>query len=173
MKRALFASVAIVALAIPAALACGDMPVCFVADPTGTALNVRLEPGADVITTLDNGVEVEVIDYQTFEDQEWVLIATSGPSWGYVVKDQLDCNESDDYSEICTIDAHKGLIEVFDNAEGGALNGTLDNGIRVRPYDTIEVGGVEWVAIDRYSDDNKLGWVFNSYLSCGEPDHAV
>jgi hypothetical protein len=152
---------------IPSAFACGDMEVCMVADPDGPALTVHTAAGAGVVTTLDNGVEVEVIEYQAVEGKDWVLISLAAPSWGYVVKDQLACNEADDYSEICTVDAKKGALEVLDNVDG-ALYGTLENGVRVRPYDTIAVDGVTWVAIERFSTDNALGWVLNASLTCGQ-----
>jgi hypothetical protein len=173
MKRTLLASVAIVALTVPT-LACGDMPICTVSDPTGTELNVRATAGGDILTTLENGVEIETVEYQTLEGQEWVQIALYAPSWGYVEKSQLNCNESDDYSEICTVASISGSLEVFEEASSASYSyGMLDTGNRVRPYDTVEIDGITWVAIERFSSDNVLGWVFASYIDCGEHEHDL
>jgi len=160
------------AVAIPSAFACGDMEVCMIADPSGSEIKVHTAAAGDLLRTLENGTEVEVIDYQTVDGKDWVLVSLVAPSWGYVVKDQLSCNESDDYSEICTVDTKKGSLEVLDNVDG-VLYGTLENGVRVRPYDTIEVEGVTWVAIERFSTDNELGWVLNASISCGEHEHDL
>ena len=177
MNRAALSSVFLLVLAgssafaVPSAFACGDMEICMVADADGAEIKVHIAAGGDDLTTLASGVEIEVVDYQAVEGKDWVLVAVAAPSWGYVVKDQLTCNESDDYSEICTVDTKKGSLQVLDNVDG-VLYGTLENGVRVRPYDTIAVEGVTWVAIERFSTDNALGWVLNASINCGqaEPD---
>ena len=92
------------------------MPICTVADPTGTELNVRAIAGGDILTTLENGVEIETIEYQTLEDQEWVLIALYAPSWGYVDKAQLNCNEFRRLQRNLHGSSVSGSLEVFEEA---------------------------------------------------------
>jgi hypothetical protein len=61
---------------------------CTVADPTGTPLNLRSEPGGEVIGTLPNGLTVVT----TSVEGKWVLVVGfRGDYLGYVFKDYLKC----------------------------------------------------------------------------------
>jgi hypothetical protein len=123
------------------------------------------------LTALDNGTEIETVDYQVVGDDAWTQIALSGPSWGYVEKDSLVCDASDDYSQICTIKDKSGALSVMEEPNG-VVYGELGNGIKVRPYDEMTVDGVTWAAIERFGSDNAIGWVFDAYIDCGEHDHS-
>ena len=99
MKRSSFSSILFLALTVPSALACEGPPICTVIDPTDTPLNVRQGPNGDILSTLRDGVKVEVIEHQEHDGQRWALIAHYGADWGYVFGDYLVCQGEDDYGD--------------------------------------------------------------------------
>jgi hypothetical protein len=172
LRRTALSTAFFVALTIPVALACEGPPVCTVVDPTGTPLNVRTGPNDTIIGALKNGMKIEVIEHQEADGQRWALVASYSSAWGYVFADYLDCSGSDEYGEICVVKDPTGTPLNVRDEPMGTINGTWDNGIRVRPYDTVEHDGKLWRAVERFSDDNAVGWVFDPYLSCEEDGHA-
>lgn len=57
-------------------------PVCVVADPTGTPLNLRVSPGGRIIGTLRNGVRVTYTDTSLEnggDTVEWVQVQRLAP----------------------------------------------------------------------------------------------
>ena len=172
MKRTLMASAAVLIMTVPVALACGGPPVCTVVDPTGTPLNVRIGPNDDIVGALKNGMKIEVIEHQDVGDRRWALVANYSSEWGYVFADYLDCSGEDEMGEICVVKDPTGTPLNVRDEPMGTVNGTWDNGVRVRPYETVEHDGKMWRAVERFSDDNAIGWVFDPYLSCEEDEHA-
>jgi len=67
---------------------------CRVADPTGTALNVRTTPNGKIVSTLNNGTPVSLLDRTSdHSGRSWVYVG-SYPSLkpiGWVYSDFLDC----------------------------------------------------------------------------------
>ena len=88
---------------------------------------------------------------------------TTLPLTALVVQALIDAGEGD---SDCVTRAMKLLV----NKQ--RADGTWDNGVRVRPYETVEHDGNMWRAVERFSDDNAIGWVFDPYLSCEEDEHA-
>ena len=69
---------------------------CYVADPTDTPLNVRATPRGDILATLNDGVEVRVLDTATADNGKlWARIETAPSSGiqlaGWVFLDYLYC----------------------------------------------------------------------------------
>jgi uncharacterized protein YgiM (DUF1202 family) len=171
MKLKTLFSTFFVAVTIPAALACEGPPVCTVIDPTGTPLNVRTGPNEEIVGTLRKGVKVEVIEHQEHEGKRWALVAHYGAGWGYVFGDYLDCSGEDELGPVCTVKDPTGTpLNVRENPNGTIL-GTWDNGVRVRPYEEVTHNGKLWYAVERFADDNAVGWVFDPYLGCEEDVH--
>jgi uncharacterized protein YraI len=83
----LFATAAVLAALTGVANA---QPPCYVADPTGTPLNVRSLPNGSILGALHNGIRVNVVARRG----DWVrIVATerdTGKS-GWVYLDYLDC----------------------------------------------------------------------------------
>lgn len=173
MNRIVLAALAALALTTGSALACGDGTVCTVADPTGTPLNVRAVPDGKVIASLPNGTEVDVIEHREDGDGHWALVAPYETSWGIVYADYLKCDKQDDMGQMCTVADPSGTpLNVRDDA-GGEVIGTWGNGTIVRPYDTIHSGGKTWLAVDRYAEDNALGWVWGEYVTCEDEEYEM
>ena len=172
MQRSAFSSMLFLAMASPSALACEGPPVCTVIDPTATPLNVRQGPNGAILATLRDGVKVEVIEHREHEGERWALIARYSAAWGYVFGDYLDCRGADDFGEVCTVADPTGTPLNVREAPNGTILGTWENGVRVRPYETVTHNGKTWYAVERFADDNAVGWVFDPYLSCEEDGHA-
>ncbi|MEK1933587.1 MAG: SH3 domain-containing protein [Pararhizobium sp.] len=81
---------------VVAALAFGIVPAfgaeCVVADPTGTPLNVRAQPNGHIVSTLDNGLSVDVIAETRASGKRWVQVAADGETLGWVFANFLDCS---------------------------------------------------------------------------------
>jgi SH3 domain-containing protein len=99
MKKLLLAGIAALLLATGTVHAVGT---CDVADPTGTALNVRDRPNGKILGTLRNGTEVVIIDAS--DDWKWAKIfpvrtknysvtSVNRKLEGWVFYDFLDCGE--------------------------------------------------------------------------------
>lgn len=69
---------------------------CVVADPTGTPLNVRAQPNGQILSTLDNGLSVEVIAETRVGGKRWVEVAANGETLGWVFANFLDCSRRDE-----------------------------------------------------------------------------
>jgi hypothetical protein len=68
--------------------------ICKVTDPTGTPLNVRTAPGGEILGTIGNGRDVEVLE--TRDDargKAWVLIRQpgAGAAMGWVFREFVSC----------------------------------------------------------------------------------
>ncbi|MDB5506061.1 MAG: hypothetical protein JWR75_699 [Devosia sp.] len=172
MKRTVFSSILVIGLTIPAALGCDGPPVCTVTDPTSTALNVRQGPNGTILSTLRDGMKVEIIEHQEADGQTWALIANFGASWGYVFADYVVCDGEDEFGEICTVTDPTGTPLNIRVEPNGEILGNWANGTRIRPYDTVTFDGKQWLAVERWADDNAVGWVFDPYLTCEEDEHA-
>ena len=172
MKR-LFSALATLLVAVPSVLACGGPPVCTVVDPTGTPLNVREAPNGAILSTLRKGTKVEIITHIEHEGTTWAQVAQFGADWGYVFGDYLSCEGTDEYGEVCTVADPTGTPLNIREAPNGTVLGTWDNGVRVRPYESVvAANGKTWRAVERFADDNAIGYVFDPYLSCEEDEHA-
>jgi hypothetical protein len=73
---------------------------------------------------------------------------------------------------ICTVVDPTGTPLNVREEPNGTILGTWDNGVRVRPYESVTHNGKTWRAVERFSDDNAIGWVFDPYLNCAEDGHA-
>lgn len=70
--------------------------VCKVSDPTGTPLNVRDSPNGDIINTLRNGREVDIIEIVNDEqNRSWAKIGGYYEGnyriWGWVIREFISC----------------------------------------------------------------------------------
>jgi hypothetical protein len=156
------------AIAVQPAFACEGPPVCTVVDPTGTPLNVRKGPNGKILSTLKKGALVEVIDHKDHEGKRWALVGKYAEAWGYVFGAYLKCDGSDELGKICTVADPTGTPLNIREEPNGAILGTWDNGVRVRPYEEKMHKGKVWYAVERMADDNAVGWVFDPYLKCEE-----
>lgn len=76
----------------PAAAQGGGL--CVVADPTGTPLNVRAAPGADILGQIGNGRDVEVLEERSdARGRMWALIRQPGApaAMGWVFREFIRC----------------------------------------------------------------------------------
>ena len=67
---------------------------CRVADPTPTPLNVRTSPNGRIVSTLENGMLVSMLDRATDRrGQTWVFVGTAEDQTpiGWVFRDYIDC----------------------------------------------------------------------------------
>jgi uncharacterized protein YraI len=87
----------IIAATVLAVFAYGLAPAfgaeCVVADPTGTPLNVRAEPNGQILSTLDNGLSVEVVAETRADGKRWVQVVAGGETLGWVFANFLDCSK--------------------------------------------------------------------------------
>ena len=158
------------AIPAPAGFACDGAPVCTVVDPTGTPLNVRDGPNGTILSTLKKGSIVEFIEHRNHDGKRWALVARFGEAWGWVFGAYLNCSGKDELGNICTVADPTGTPLNIREEPNGAILGTWDNGVRVRPYEEKTVKGKAWYAVERFADDNVAGWVFDAYLKCEEDE---
>ncbi len=168
MRRTVLAFACV--LAVQPALACDGPPVCTVVDPTGTPLNVRDGPNGRILSTLKKGAQVEVIDHKDHNGKRWALVGKYAEAWGYVFGAYLKCDGEDEMGRICTVADPTGTPLNIREEPNGAILGTWENGVRVRPYEEKMHKGKLWYAVERLADDNAAGWVFDPYLKCEEDD---
>ncbi|URK86538.1 SH3 domain-containing protein [Rhizobium sp. RCAM05350] len=64
---------------------------CVVADPTGTPLNVRSKPQGHIVSVLDNGMTVEILEERSLGSRRWAKVAAHGDVLGWVFAGYLDC----------------------------------------------------------------------------------
>lgn len=80
-----------------AAAAAGDAAAqsrCKVTDPTGTPLNVRTAPNGDILGTIGNGRDVEVLETRAdTRGRSWALVRQPGSpaAMGWVFREFISC----------------------------------------------------------------------------------
>jgi len=157
--------------AAPSALACSDVGVCTVSDRTGTPLHVRQLPGGPILAILRNGQKLTVHEHMIHNGKRWAHVATYNPleqlQGGWIYKSHIQCTREDG-EEICTVGDPTGTpLNVRDSPNGRSL-GTLANGDRIRIHEQKPHHGRLWARIQRFSEDNIIGFVFDDYLKCEE-----
>jgi hypothetical protein len=60
---------------------------CIVADPSPTPLNIRTAPHGRIVTTIGNGIEVDILDHA----QGWVFVGIGNFPLGWVYRDYIVC----------------------------------------------------------------------------------
>lgn len=70
-------------------------PLCVVKDPTGTPLNVRAEPGGEIVGSWINGVKVRQMERQMHKGKPWVSVERTADDnvVGWVYDPYLKCEE--------------------------------------------------------------------------------
>ena len=170
------------------ALACGGAPVCTVADPTGTPLNIRLSPNGPVVGTAKNGTELMFVEHREVDGKLWALVerfevgeleADFDGAW--VFGAYLDCDgqtaglPEEPYSTSakpvsCTV-ADPTNTPLNARAEpGGDIFATLRDGTVVRALGQQIHEGKPWIYVEKWSGDNAVGWVFDAYMACAEEE---
>jgi hypothetical protein len=96
MRRTITTTAAAVIALAAAAPAIADNAVCTVADPTGTPLNIRLEPNGQTVARVRNGEKLLVFLDGTKTDSRgriWyeVAMSTSAAPDGYVFAEYVRC----------------------------------------------------------------------------------
>ena len=84
------------ALSAMPALAAGE---CLVDDPTGTPLNVRSAPNGHILTTLSNGMRVEVLEERKPGNKRWLLVSREGERLGWIFGAYVVCPRGGDARE--------------------------------------------------------------------------
>lgn len=84
------------ALAAIATLSAGPAfaQVCYVADPTDTPLNIRIEPNGRIVGVIANGTQVTISESRRGDGgRVWVFIRNldSGRGIGWVYRNFLNC----------------------------------------------------------------------------------
>jgi Bacterial SH3 domain len=171
------------------ALACGGAPICTVADPTGTPLNIRLSPNGPVIGSAKNGTPLAFIEHREVDGKTWALVerfndgelaADFDGAW--VFGAYLDCKGTtlglpkDPYSGAaadpvsCTVADPTGTPLNTRAEPGGEIFATLRNGTVVRAIAQTRHDGKQWVFVEKWTGDNAVGWVFDAYMACEEEE---
>jgi hypothetical protein len=169
-------------------LACGGAPICTVADPTGTPLNIRLAPNGPVLGSAKNGTELAFIEHREVDGKLWALVehfhdgelmADFEGAW--VFGTYLDCKAttlglpeapySDDAAPVpCTVADPTGTPLNTRTEPGGEIFATLRNGTVVRAIAQKQHDGKQWVFVEKWTGDNAVGWVFDDYMACAEEE---
>lgn len=89
--------------------------LCKVNDPTGTPLNVRDEPGKNLVSTLKNGTEIELIDTtQDTKKRTWARVGSYHKGgyqvWGWVFKGFIQCGYASRSQQTSTTEFHNLVI---------------------------------------------------------------
>lgn len=189
MSLRLLASSLVLLASASVALACGGAPICTVADPTGTPLNIRMSPNGPVVGTAKNGTELMFVEHREVEGKLWALVerfeqgeleADFEGAW--VFGPYLDCAGStkglpeEPYAVgaanpvSCTV-ADPTSTPLNARAEpGGEIFATLRDGTVVRAIAQVMHEGKPWVYVEKWSGDNAVGWVFDAYMACEEEE---
>lgn len=169
MRLKLALAVAAAGLAFGPAMACGGPPVCTVQDPTNTDLNVRASPNGKILTSLRDGQQVEVVEHQDVRGQRWAKIArfeAAGAGWVFAA--YVTCRDQGDEAALCTVQDPTGTPLNVREQPNGAIYGQFRNGVKVRLIERKDHNGKAWALVERWSEDNVAGWVFDPYLKCEE-----
>jgi hypothetical protein len=185
--RALCAALALLTTA-SVALACGGAPVCTVADPTGTPLNIRLSPNGPVVGTARNGTELMFVEHREVDGKLWALVerfqkGELEPDFdgAWVYGAYLDCEggtealAEDPFSTAadpvsCRVADPTGTPLNVRAEPGGEIFATLRNGTVVRALGQRMHKGKPWLYVEKWSGDNAVGWVFDAYMACAEEE---
>lgn len=75
----------------------GSSPLCTVADPTGTPLNVRAEPGGEIVGSWINGIKVRFVERTMHKGKPWVAVERTADDnvVGWVFDPYLKCEEDE------------------------------------------------------------------------------
>jgi hypothetical protein len=168
-------------------LACGGAPICTVADPTGTPLNIRLSPNGPIVGSAVNGSQLVFLEHQEFDGQTWALVerfangelaADFEGAWVY--GPYLTCDATtlglpeEPYTGTeqvsCRVTDPTGTPLNTRSAPGGEVFATLRNGSVVRAIAQTQHKGKQWVFVEKWSGDNAVGWVFDDYMACAEDE---
>ncbi len=170
------------------ALACGGAPICTVADPTGTPLNIRLSPNGPVVSAARNGTELVFVEHREVDGKLWALVERfqSGEmaadfDGAWVFGAYLNCDTAttglppEPYaSEVdpiaCKVADPTGTPLNTRDTPGGEIFATLRNGTTVRAIAQTQREGKQWVYVERWTGDNAVGWVFDAYMACAEEE---
>jgi hypothetical protein len=76
-----------------------DRDLCHVDDPTGTPLNVRSAPNGTILTTLESGTRVEMLEERRLGTKRWFLIARGGEELGWAFAPFIVCPRQCDARE--------------------------------------------------------------------------
>lgn len=171
------------------ALACGGAPICTVADPTGTPLNIRLSPNGPVVGTARNGTELVFVEHREVEGQTWALVErfqegelAADFEGAWVFGAYLDCEttttglpaepyaSSGEDPVACKVADPTGTPLNTRDAPGGEVFATLRNGTTVRALAQTRHKGKQWVYVEKWTGDNAVGWVFDAYMACAEDE---
>jgi len=185
--RTVAAVVALLATA-GSALACGGAPICTVADPTGTPLNIRLSPNGPVVGTAKSGAELMFVEHREVDGQLWALVErfhegemVTDFDGAWVFGDYLDCAGATTAlpEEPFSTDAEPVSCTVADPTDtplnarmdpGGEIFATLRDGTVVRALAQRMHEGKPWLYVEKWSGDNAVGWVFDAYMACAEDE---
>lgn len=171
-----------------AALACGGAPICTVADPTGTPLNIRPSPNGPVVGAARNGTELVFVEHREVDGKLWALVERfeSGElaadfDGAWVFGAYLDCEattkglSAEPYATevdpiACKVADPTGTPLNTRDAPGGKIFATLRNGTIVRAIAQTQHAGKQWVYVEKWTGDNAVGWVFDDYMACEEEE---
>ncbi|MGL4320047.1 MAG: SH3 domain-containing protein [Paracoccaceae bacterium] len=172
-----------------AALACGGAPICTVADPTATPLNIRKSPNGSVVGTAANGTQLEFIEHQDVNGERWALVARFnagelasdlGGAWvfgAYITCDGTTLglpaepySAGDVQAVSCTVTDPTGSPLNARYEPGGEIDSTLRNGTVVQAIAQKQHAGDQWVFVEKWSSDNAVGWVFDAFMACEETE---
>jgi hypothetical protein len=188
MRRHVLALPLVLLATAGVALACGGAPVCTVADPTGTPLNIRLSPNGPVVGTAKNGTELAFVEHRDVDGKLWALVerfdegvlaADFDGAW--VFGPYLDCATTtkglprEPYAAAvdpiaCKVADPTGTPLNTRDAPGGEVFATLRNGTTVRAIAQRQHQGKQWVFVEKWTGDNAVGWVFDAYMACAEDE---
>jgi uncharacterized protein YgiM (DUF1202 family) len=72
-----------------------NAPLCTVKDPTGTPLNVRADPGGEIVGSWTNGIKVRQGERQMHKGKPWVSVEriADDNAIGWVYDPYLKCEE--------------------------------------------------------------------------------
>jgi hypothetical protein len=93
MERAVIGAGFILGLTLVALPSLAADRICTVADPTGTPLNVRADPNGAIVSTIDNGRSVRVIEERRVGQKPWLRIVADERAIGWVFGSYLDCTD--------------------------------------------------------------------------------
>jgi hypothetical protein len=179
--KALVAAIAVVMTASIATPSNAE-PICRVADPTPTPLNVRTSPNGRIVGTLRNGDEITVLD-RTMDRkrQGWVYVGRSEDRSpiGWVYREYIDCHSTDPTPTAsgqtgCRVTDPTPTPLNVRTTPNGRIVGTLDNNVLVSVLDrSVDDRGRSWVYVGRSEDRSPIGWVYREYIDCPEPHVKV
>jgi uncharacterized protein YgiM (DUF1202 family) len=72
-----------------------SVPLCTVTDPTGTPLNVRVEPAGEIVGSWTNGIKVRQVERKMHKGKAWVAVERMADdnAVGWVFDPYLKCEE--------------------------------------------------------------------------------